>query len=79
MEYDSVFPSGRLHASWEKASQRNKMRNAFLELRQVDHKELASLKGVYLVLQLVLLWFQIRTDKVKSLDLRACVGHTLSP
>lgn len=55
------------------------MRNAFLELRQVDHKELASLKGVYLVLQLVLLWFQIRTDKVKSLDLRACVGHTLSP
>lgn len=55
------------------------MKKAFLELRQVDHEELASLKGMYLVLQLVLLWFQIKTDKVKSVDLRACVGHTLSP
>lgn len=55
------------------------MKNAFLEQRQVDHKELSSLKGMYLVLQLILLCFQIRTGKVKFLDLRACGDHSLSP
>jgi len=45
MEYDSVFPSGRLHTSWKKRL-RYKKKNAFLELRKVGHKELAGLKGM---------------------------------
>lgn len=78
LKYNSVFLFGRLRTSWRKR-QRHKIKNAFLEPKQVGHKELASRVGMYLVLQLVLLWFQIRIGKVKFLDLRACVDHSLSP